>query len=238
MHVKIASLHCIALLQNAPHQSTLLHPVKFVPISSAVVVVAKAHNPSILHPAFLKAQKIVSEQWELLGQSLSTPAISIVKYSNGISFVAENTRLVIREDSQSLTHVVQELATKYVESLPHVHYTAVGINFDGFIECEAPDQWLRNRFLKDGPGNDEQLKPTDLSLKFVYPIDNGILNLTCDSGIVRSKDGETLCVLLAANYHIPVSEVSVNHAVNAIASYQNRLAHFTKTTDTIFGLDH
>jgi len=225
-------------LQNALHQSTLIHPVKFVPISSAVVVVAKAHNPSVLHPAFLKLQKIVSEQWELLGQPLSTPAISIVKYSNGISFVAENTKLVIREDSQNPTHIVQELATKYVESLPHVHYTAVGINFDGFIECEAPDQWLRNRFLKEGPGNNDELKPTDLSFKFVYPIDNGILNLSCDSGIVRTKDGEAQCLLVGGNYHIPVSEITVSHAVNAIASYQNRLAHFASTTDTIFSLDH
>jgi hypothetical protein len=213
--------------------------VKFVRINTAVVVVAKAHNPSILHPSFLRAQNIVPVDWELAGNPVSTPAVSAVKYANGITFIADSTRLVIRDEAPRKTDLVHDLAIKYVNALPHVHYSAVGINFDGYIECPNPEDWARERFLKRGPGNDDKLKPNAVGLKFAYAVDQGVLNLSCDSGTVRraSENHETPCLLISANYSLPVSEVSIDDARNAINSYFTRLAHFSEITDSIFGLE-
>jgi hypothetical protein len=35
-------------------------------VNTSVVVLAAEHNPTILHPAFLSAQEIVPEGWELI----------------------------------------------------------------------------------------------------------------------------------------------------------------------------
>ena len=222
-----------------PYRSDLLQQVKFVALNTAVVVVAKAHNPSILHDSFLSAQGIVPAGWELAAPSLSTPAISIVKYANGVVFTAEPTKVMVRDDIPKKTPVVQDLALKYLEALPHVHYSAVGINFAGFVECASPEEWVRDRFLKRGPGNDDKLKPNAVGLRFAYSVERGMLNLSCDVGTVHRADEakETPCLLIGGNYHIPVSETSLEEARIAISSFSERLVHFTQITDSVFGLE-
>lgn len=206
-------------------------------LNTAVVVAAKAHNPTILHPSFLHAKKIVPEEWELAASPVSTPAISIVKYSNGVVFVAENSKFVVQSNSPREPQIVAGLAREYLKALPHVHNSAVGINFDGYVECPQPESWVNERFLKPGPGNDDKLKPSAVGLKLVYPVPGGDLNLSCDIGTVRRSvdKSEIPCLLIAANYHIPVSEVSIDEAITAIDSFECRLAHFKETVDSIFG---
>ena len=70
-------------------------------LNTSVVIVASAHNPSILHPAFLQAQEIVPLDWETIEQPISTPAFSITKYSNGIVFIAESNKFQVRDDNPS-----------------------------------------------------------------------------------------------------------------------------------------
>jgi hypothetical protein len=38
--------------------------LEFKIINTTIVVAAEAHNPTILHPAFLRAEKIVPRDWE------------------------------------------------------------------------------------------------------------------------------------------------------------------------------
>src|SRR3989442_649384 len=96
----------------------------------SAVVLAQNHNPSILHPAFLVAQGIVPPEWELASPSISLPPLATAIYSNGISFTADESRLIVRDArplGDNVRFRVYELANLFVQSLPHVPYTAVGV---------------------------------------------------------------------------------------------------------------
>ena len=99
---------------------------------------------------------------------------------------------------------------RYVETLPHVPYRAVGINFSGIVLDQEPKQTIKQRFLRDGPWNDAELPAQALGLKFVYESSPGTLRLSIDTGsISRALDGSTAAgILVQANYHCDVGEGS------------------------------
>lgn len=204
------------------------------------MVLAEAHNPTILHPAFLSAQGIVPPDWHLAEPPFCTPAMSVVKFSNQVVFTAELNKFMVRDDAPAENTLLPGLALRYIEVLPHVHYSAVGVNFSGFAECPNAESWLINRFLRPGPGNDDKIKPKSLAMKLVYPVDNGILNLSCEGGEVGNM-GErdpVPSLLITGNYHTSVSpEHSLAEARNAISLFGSRMAHFAKTTETVFGVN-
>src|SRR5438105_7912164 len=108
-------------------------------VDFSAVVLAEVHNASILHPAFLRAEEIVPPEWEVQIPPVTTPAVSTVVYPNGISFVADQSRLNVRdgqppEDGDRFR--VFRLAQHYAETLPHVSYTAVGVNFTVLLEVQ------------------------------------------------------------------------------------------------------
>ena len=47
-------------------------------LNRAVVVLAREHNPTILHPSFLGAQGIVPKDWQLAEPPMCTPPLSMV----------------------------------------------------------------------------------------------------------------------------------------------------------------
>ncbi|MEW6159370.1 MAG: hypothetical protein AB1813_18240 [Verrucomicrobiota bacterium] len=213
--------------------------MNFVALNYSIVVLAETHNPTILHPAFLAARGIVPVDWKTAEPPVCTPAISSVKYDIGVVFTAELSKFMVRDNAPKENTSLPELATKYVEELPHVHYTAVGINFTGYIECPNAETWAIDRFLRSGPGNDEKMKPTTVGLKLVYPGDPGVLNLGCDPGTIQ-KGGEQVAIpslIINGNYHMPIApERCLEETRNAIGLFSRRLAHFAQITETVFGL--
>jgi hypothetical protein len=215
---------------TAPHG-----PVNFIALNRSIVILAQAHNPSILHPSFLSSQKIVPPNWEVADQPVCTPPFSIAKYTNGIVFTAELNKLVILATSPNDGRSLPELATKYVETLPHVHYSAVGINVGGYAECADPANWMIQRFLKRGPGTDEKIQPNALGLKLVYPLNDGTCIVSVDAGTVQLDGGAQVeGLVLGGNYHfkMPKGENLID-VKRAISLFPVHLAHFEQLIDVI-----
>src|SRR5712692_5829466 len=119
-------------------------------LNTSVVVAAKDHNPTVLHPAFLASQQIITDV-ELLEPPICTPAFAVVKYGNGLVFNGEKERFQfldsrLRGDFSSSD--IPRLATKYIKTLPHVRYTGSGTNITAFIEVDRPEARVISRFLK------------------------------------------------------------------------------------------
>jgi hypothetical protein len=210
-------------------------------LSTSVVVAARDHNPTVLHPAFLASQQIVTGV-ELLEPPICTPAFAVVKYANGLVFTVERERFQLldsrlREDFSSSD--IPRFATKYIKTLPHVRYTGAGINITAFVECANPETLIINRFLKPGEWNDESLIVKALGLNFVYEIPRAVLRLSCEAGTVRHPEiGEKRGLLLTANYHTELPETeALKDAEGAIALYAERCVHFSKTAKRILGLE-
>lgn len=209
----------------------------------AVVVTAEENNPTILHPDFLRSQNIVAKDWEITEGPICTPAFSMVKFANGLLFTVESKKLQVVDSEPQKDYslsVAHNHALKYLQALPHVLYTGVGINLKGFIECEESDKLVIERFLKIGPWNDEALSPDGFGLRLIYPMEKGVLRLSVDSGeLKRPKDRPGRNgIILSANYHKDLSKNSyLADADEAVSLFKDHCAHFAETIKTIFGME-
>lgn len=215
--------------------------VKLALLNSAIVILAHGQIPTILHPSFLSSEGIVPAGWQLSEPPLCTPTVSISKYANGITFLLDLTKLIVRDDTQKDTTPLPEVLEKLLTKLPQVRFSGIGINFGAYFERPNPGEWITERFLKKGPGNDAQLAPKASGLKLTYLADPGELNLSCDPGTVQKPGDPTQheCLLTNANYHVSISAAnpaeSLEQARTAIQLYSKRLAHFTEIANILFG---
>lgn len=208
-------------------------------LNTTIVVLAQEHNPTILHPSFLVSQGIISKERKLIESPLCTPAFALVKYDNGIVFNVETNRLQVADNKPPedvRNSEAPSLTTKYIEALPHVRYTAVGVNFTAVIEQDRPENFIIGRFLVSGPWNDETNKLGALGLRFVYQLPLATLTLSCDAGQFRraSENEARKGIVIGGNYQNNLaSEPALDDAKQAISRFPEYCDHFSQITQTI-----
>lgn len=175
-----------------------------------VVVVAKNHNPTILNPDFLKYNGIVPAEWELAESPICTEPVAQVIYKNGINILAQFDKIIFSEniEAKKLEEVkVPGIARKYIETLPHVDYRAVGINPKGDMpmpETEAI-RFIIDRLVRPGPWVQFKERAAHAAVRFTYPIEGGKFTLTIAAAVKKPLEGiEQPVVLFEANFHYEV----------------------------------
>jgi len=210
-------------------------------LDASVVVVAQDHNPTILHPAFLESQKIVPSDWQLAEPPICTPPASVVKYTNGVVFVVDLNRLQVVHKAAAEEirgGRVRDLASAYIDRLPHVRYTDVGINFHAFAQCVDPERFLVERFLKPGLWDSEPFILQSLGVRLVFPRAGATLLLACDCGTVKIADkGEQKAILVGCNYHTHLVEQNLEQAKSAIARFDQWADDFASVLKAIVDLE-
>ncbi len=201
------------------------------------VVVGQAHNPTILNPDFLMVEGIVPKSWNwIVVDTITTPALAMVRYANDVTITVEKTKLQVTdpnvEDGPDKSKV-GEIASAYVKTLRHVHYTAVGNNFQTLIEMDSPESFLKQLFLKDGPWNNSKRMLDAVGIRLIYPLRPGKLSLSIDSGQAKlPNDANKQPVILSnANFnrecsqHPSFEEVSqfLQQAMDDWLNYQSLL---------------
>jgi hypothetical protein len=185
-------------------------PLEFRLAELSVVVLAESHNPTILNPDFLKRHGVVPEEAELAAPAITTPAFSRVAFADGVSLTAEAARMIFSENliGKPLEEAsVPRMANRYVELLPHVGYSAVGINPGGHAVAasqEAANAFVRERMLSDGPWKDFGEGITRAALTLHYPRNDGHLSVSVDAA--QLVTGEHV-VSFAANRHHQVARL-------------------------------
>ena len=218
--------------------------MRLVNLNASVVVLAKHHNPTILHPSFLASAKIVPDDWETSEPPVSTPVFALVKYKNGIVFNVEESKFQVTDnqlpDKVSNTKI-NELAFKYVEKLPHVNYTAVGVNFQGFIESDDAEKILKKRFLSTDSNHFKQYEPDSIGLRFNYHLNGVRLNLSFDSGSVKKiddRDGLGKGIIVNANYHSDLVGKNGTEEIKAVLfRLPERHQHYTGLVKALVGVE-
>lgn len=206
-------------------------------LDTSIAVAAEAHNPSILHPAFLFAQRITPE-WKLKAPPICTPALSVVKFENGIVLTVEQTKLqVVQNEAAEVTGdaEVPRIVERYTATLPHVRYTGIGTNVSGFVPVADPDRVLRG-FLASGPWNAGDLQLRSAGVRLVYDALGTRLTLSIDGGTIRNNEtaDEQQGILVAGNYHVDISgNDPVLQVAAAARRYSDCRTHFISTTRAI-----
>lgn len=194
----------------------------------SAVIVGNVHNPSILSPAFLELENIVPSDgtWEV-AENLTTPAFAIVRYMNGISITVEPNRIHVMDlgaGEDPIKSTATSIAAAYASALPHVHYSAVGMNYQSIVEHDSSGAYLKQRFLKPGPWDNSRGPLGSVGLRLVYDLDaeEGRVTLSLDAGEIQLADTEEKqpALLARANFHRGCTE---HPADRQIAAYLSRL---------------
>jgi len=173
----------------------------------SIVVVAKNHNPTILNPDFLKINKIVPAEWQLARNPICVEPMSQVAFKNGITITAQLDRVIFLETVQSNNQdmTVPMIARKYIEILPHVEYTAVGINPKGHFMFEGEGsnrEYLVKTLITPGPWREFGTAPASAEIKFIYTLEREFYFLTVKAAEWKNPEGKSSPVIFFdANFH-------------------------------------
>ncbi len=178
-------------------------------VQFSVVVVGRTHNPSLLNPDFLAINGVVRKDWGWeVAETITIPPLAMVRYTNGVTLTVEHHKLqVVDQDvgGDPRQSKASTIARAYVETLPHVRYTAVGINFQTVAETGDPGQFLKERFLKPGAWDRPGQAVDSVGLRLVYPLDGGRVVMSLDAGEAEKVEGDKpskkAVVLVNGNFH-------------------------------------
>lgn len=191
----------------------------------SLVVAAEQHNPTVLHPAFLQAEGVVPADWEITEGPICTPAISMVSFAERFTFRVEPPRLEIVDDmprGNGTGSPVCELAEKYVQKLPHVHYKAVGANFSAFYHCEDPDTFMLRRFLKPDTSKNWEPEPVSMGVQLSFPVTHAMFHLTLRPGREQgAHDSPRGGIVLGGNCHAETT--TAEEVTRAIGNFDSNI---------------
>ena len=180
-------------------------------VEVSVVLVANQNDPSILNPDFLRYNGIVDETLKLAQPPMSTPMFSQVTFEGDIAVRAEPNRFVFEQKGQPLSEnacVAPELAGRFVQTVSHVPYSAVGINAKSFRPPNDQSRYSVADTLLDGGKwmSFRDLQP-DVHLKAVYDYEGR--KIAFDVGRVSASGNDGVAVhalLFQANIHRDIVE--------------------------------
>lgn len=168
-----------------------------------VVILAEFNNPSILNPDFLKGKGIVPQDWEAV-EVLTTPAFSSVKYSNNVVFFVDRERFEVRRECGGeflANYNIHDFAAQYVNILPHVRYTTMGLNWQISIESAEPEKFIIERFVKPESWKESRSNLLKSSINFSFEVKDAIFNINFAPGRAKVANEEQPVIIINANFH-------------------------------------
>ena len=180
-------------------------------VEVSVVLVANQNDPSILNPDFLHYNGIVDKSLKLAQPAMSTPMVSQVVFEGDISVRAEPNRFVFEQKGRPLSEdacVVPEFAGRFVQTVSHVPYSAIGINAKSLWPPNDESPYSVADTLLDGGKwmSFRDVRP-DVHLKAVYSYEGRRITLDVgDVGAVRGDGALGHGLLFEANIHRDIAE--------------------------------
>jgi hypothetical protein len=210
----------------------------------SIVITAETFNPTILNPDFLRIKNIVPEDWDwqLSAAPISTPPFATVSYDSGVSILVEATKFQVVERGQQINVAdsrISDVAKKYIEVLEHTPYKEIGINLTSFIDLDDPNDFLKERFIKEGDWNNEAFALKEAGLSFNYEINEGSFNLKINKGAFKDKDTDKSGIVLYGNFHrackdVPKHEI-FKELIKHIDNRQKDIEYYNKISQVILG---
>lgn len=204
----------------------------------SVVILAQANNPSILNPDFLKNNSIVDSSFTP-ANVVCTPPVSHVTYAEGISIVAEFEKLQFIDDKSDripTTSPIPAISSKYLQTLPHVKYTAVGINLSGhreFDDLDAAKSFIVKKFIQEGPWLHIQGEDVAAGINFVYSRDNVKRTISINPGEYK-RDKTVPVVTVRYNHNWNAEGSSIENLVAFIANWPEAFKYYTEFCEHLF----
>lgn len=181
-------------------------------VGFSVVLVANSNNPSIMNPDFLRYNGIVDVNRQIQGDPITIPGFSQVKFEGGLTVQAEPNRVIFEQVGDPLAtedDVCPKMASDYLQKVPHVSYSAVGINPKGYrtSDAEAPER-ISTALLDKGEWMTFKNVCPDIYLKTIYRYENEKRMIVLDIAELKNQGEsgvEIPGILFQANIHHDIS---------------------------------
>ena len=192
----------------------------------SVVIAANSNNPTILNQDFLYHNGIVPKDWPLSNNTppIITPAFSQIIFDNGFKIMAEPNRVLFeqpRDQIQELDIICVDIAKRYLLTIPHVPYTAIGINPKGFrmLQNQTSDT-ISGLLIKEGDWMNFNDVIPSFQLKAVYQYNDKILTIEIGENSVKSESDINIPTMeFDANIHRDISgETNQQMRINKLLS--------------------
>ena len=201
----------------------------------AVVLVAQSNNPSIINPDFLRHNEIVNADLALQGDPITSPLFSQVTFERGIVVNALPDRVSFQQTGDFLTTediLCPEIAKRYVEKVPHVPYSAIGINPKcyRYSSAEVPEK-VSNILIKSEDMSFKDVTP-EVHLKTIYQYDTKKIALDiAEATMEKNNTPEVPIILFQANIHRDIPSTMnqqdrIKTISDILASWENDLSDF------------
>ena len=197
--------------------------------SVSVVVTAEFHNPSILNPDFLVSRGIVPPDW-VAAEVLTTPALSVVRYDNGVAWTVNPSQLTITQPAGPAFEEnceIHQLTQSYLAKLPHVPYRALGLNCEVVVSEPAPPRRLVERFGASRLGTESVV----LGMTPRFALDAG--GPVCYIGIEEMLDSPSERLAKCNMHH--QGPLDVDGLCKAIERWPERQDFVVETLTTLWG---
>lgn len=197
--------------------------------SVSVVVTAEFHNPSILNPDFLVSRGIVPPDWAA-AEVLTTPALSVVRYDNGVAWTVNPSQLTITQPAGPAFEEnceIHQLTQSYLAKLPHVPYRALGLNCDVVIPESEPARRLVDRFGVSWLGAEATV--LEMTPKFALDAGGAVCFIAFQE--VGDKPAERVA---SCNVHHP-GPLDVDGLLGAIQGWPERQNFVVEALTTLWG---
>lgn len=176
-------------------------------VERSCVVVAHAHNPSILnHDWLIRNQVLPGPDWEWAEPPFTTLPMTRICYQNNIELLLDSERLTVRAGQLALSadpaDRIIDIAVNYVNILPHIPYVAIGNNFQALVEYPDSRGQLVDRFGGSG-GWAKGLE--DVSVGLVHKMNGCTRTVQLAAGTAPKTEDAVATVadviLMSGNYH-------------------------------------
>jgi hypothetical protein len=181
----------------------------------AIVIAVKSIDPTLLTPEFLRYSQVVPETYTIAGQPIRTLQGSQVTFQNGISILAQPQRIGFVEillDKDPGEVEVGGVARAFVNTLPNLEYTGVGVNFRGYRnykdDREAVRKFVCERLLQPGDWQNIGDTPMQVGVNLGYGFAGKRLNLSVNEATINAPEQESQAIaLFAANFDYDLNDL-------------------------------
>lgn len=196
-------------------------------VGFSVVVVANAHNPSILNADFLRHNGIVGEDWRpSMEDCLTSPMLSQVAFDGGLHIQADPVRVKFEQSGNALvvdSLICASVAKGYLKTVPHVPYIATGVN----VKCvlrNLTSHRVSNVFKSSADWTTFRSIVPSFELKAIYEMPGRRVSMD----VQEQSDGAERLTVCSANVHRPFDEenqqMRLNSMLSALDSWKEDLA--------------
>ena len=182
-------------------------------VGLTIVLLTKANNPSIVNPDFLRINKICPEELAVAEPAVTTPVFSQISYKGGITVKVDPNRVIFEQGDSILgldEIIVPEMAGAYAKVIPHVTYTAVGINPVCVLKYGNGQGKISNLLANTS----ELLRSNNLTpsvqLKAIYESDKATISIDMAEGNVQVGEMQLAGFVFRGNIHRDLPQGAIN----------------------------